>query len=288
MPAAHPPIYQVPLVADGQRVGVLVAGPKRHDVELLPEDQSLLATVAPLVATALQNARLIEQIEGHVATLAEREQALAALSRRLMSAQEDERQRLALDLHDDPLQRAILVARELDGVGPVTEPERLRADVEDIVVSLRAIATGLRPPALDDLGLAAALEGLLNELRARSGATFTLRVEPEDVAFSPPPDADLALALYRAAQEALNNCLKHAHASQVTVTLRHASDRVVLQVVDDGQGLSADPAGDHDSLGLLGMRERLRPWGGVVSLVSGSRAGAVLTVEVLVEGARDG
>ena len=101
----------MPLVADGLAIGTLAIGPRRHGVELLRDDRRLIITLAPLLATALQNSLLVQLLESQVAVLADREHALAALSTRLMQVQEGERRHLALDLHDDPLQRTIVLAQ---------------------------------------------------------------------------------------------------------------------------------------------------------------------------------
>ena len=102
--AASPPSPYVtrivPLVADGATIGLLGVGPKRHNLELSPDDTALLDTVGPLVATALQNALLVRGLEAQVEMLGERERALAALSAQFMGAHEEERRRLTLDLHD--------------------------------------------------------------------------------------------------------------------------------------------------------------------------------------------
>lgn len=276
----------VPLVAEGNTIGTLAVGPKRRDVDLLPEDQALLATLAPLVATALQNALLVRQLQSKVAALGERERALAALSARLMQVQEEERRRLALDLHDDPLQRAILLARELGDARDDGPARSWRRAVDEIIVSLRAICTGLRPPVLDDFGLVAGLEWLVNDLRARSDLTASLQVESANGSAFDRFAPDLELALYRVAQEALNNCVKHARATTVTVALYRDDTRIRLQVVDDGQGFGHSGEPDRRSLhlGILGMRERLRPWEGKVTVEANPSGGTTVTAEVLLGG----
>jgi two-component system NarL family sensor kinase len=150
----------VPLIADGETIGTLHVGAKRHDIDLLPEDRELITTVAPHLATALRNALLIRQLEAQVEALADRERSLATLDDRLLSVQEEERRRLALDLHDDPLQRAIQLSRELGAWVDCPQAERWQEIVEDIIASLRAICDGLHPPVLDDFGLPAGLEWL--------------------------------------------------------------------------------------------------------------------------------
>jgi signal transduction histidine kinase len=279
-----------PLVADGAAIGTLALGQKRRDVDLLPEDRELVATLMPLLARALQGGLLLHRLEEQVAELGERERELAGLSARLMRAQEEERRRLALDLHDDPLQRAILLEREVRAAPDLPANRRWRGMVEEIALSLRAIGVGLRPPALDDFGLVAALDRLADDVRGRADdVTVSLLVETDDGAPFGRLRPDLETALYRVAQEALNNCLKHAAPDRITVEVRRCRRSLRLRVVDDGRGYgvtAADAA--TPGLGLLGMRERVRPWGGTVAIAAGPTGGSVLEVVVNLPGGGGG
>jgi signal transduction histidine kinase len=267
-------------VADGVRIGVLGVGPKRQDVELSGRDAALIATAVPLVATALQNVLLLQELHLRVAELQDRESALGALSLRLMQVQEEERARLALDLHDDPLQRAILLTRAMNSRAAGAVARRWRKDAEEIIVSLRAICAGLRPPVLDDFGLVEGLEWVVNDLRARSDLSASLTVTTNDRLPFGRLDVALEVALYRVAQEALNNCLKHSGADQVVVTLTREEDRVALSVVDNGCGFELVEGEGAEHLGVLGMRERLRPWYGVVTLATDRMGGTVVTAMI--------
>lgn len=283
--ADHGRTHAVPLVVDGLLVGALAVGPKRHDVDLLPEDRSLLATLAPVVAVAAKNAWLALRIGEQLVGLGERERELAALSGQLMRTQEDERRRLALDLHDDPIQRAVLLAREMDGRMHDPHVEQYRRAVQEILDSLRATSAGLRLPALDDFGLVAGLEWLVDDVGVRSHVGVELVLEAVGAESFGRLDAGLELALYRVAQEALNNCLKHAEASRVTMTLGRDDDRVRLKVVDDGRGwVAVSGTGVTDrgrqGTGIYGMRERLRPWGGTLRVEGSPARGTAVVAEV--------
>ncbi|HEY3061023.1 MAG TPA: ATP-binding protein [Chloroflexota bacterium] len=267
------------LIADGVEIGRLAVGPKQQDIELLDQDRALIRSLAPLVATALQSAARERHLEHQVRLLHNREDELVALSARLMHVQEEDRRALALDLHDDPLQRAILLARELGeqtDEGPAT---RWRHATDEIIASLRAISAGLRPRVLDDLGLEAGIAWLVNDLRVRSDMAVSLCVSCDDGGAFERVQPDLEIALFRVAQEALSNCLKHAEAATVSVDLMRGAQGVRLEVLDDGTGLRA-PSGDQPTTGILGMRERLRKWGGDVSVESltprGTRVVAVV------------
>lgn len=265
-----------PLIVDGARRGALALGPKRHDVELLPGDARLVATLAPVIAIALQNALRADELDRQVAALAAREATLTALGARLLTAQEEERRRLALELHDDPLQRVTLLARRAD---PGT-----RLALEEIGGALRAICTGLRPPVLDDLGLPAALDWLAENARAQSERDLLIEVRAAPESAWWPRDSALEAALFRVAQEALHNILKHAEADAVAIELAADEAGLRLVVADDGRGFDATPAttggGAGAQLGLVGMRERLRPWGGDVRVTA--RAGGGTIVEATV------
>ncbi len=203
-----------------------------------------------------------------------------------MQVQEEERSRLALDLHDDPLQRAILLTREISESSPELDRPRLRAEAEEIISSLRAICAGLRPPVLDDFGLVAGLESLVNEARARSDLNVTLDVTPQEKDDFGRLSPELETALYRVAQEALNNCIKHADATSVEVILNRSETQAFLQVSDNGMGILVDQTRDENSahLGLIGMRERLQPWRGSVRVESGALRGTSVLVTVPLEG----
>jgi signal transduction histidine kinase len=141
---------------------------------------------------------------------------------------------------------------------------------------------------LDDFGLIAALERLVRDVRTRTDVEASLQLLPADC----PPVCRLAreleVALYRIAQEALNNCLKHAAASEICMTLELTDDRLQLRIADDGRGYIAaidETIQETNGLGLLGMRERLRPWHGHVDVRAGAAGGTEVVAEVVVASA---
>jgi signal transduction histidine kinase len=277
----------VPLVAAGARIGALVLGPERHGAEPSVHERALVDLAASVAAVALRNASLLRRASALATALDERERDLAALATRLTGAQEEERRRLSLELHDEPLQRAILLYRGISAAPEHPQSQRWLADVEEIVTSLRATCNGLRPRVLDDFGLVAGLEWLVNDARARSDVDIGLTTAIADAASADRRlPADLELALYRVAQEALNNCLKHADARRVSVTLWWGGGPIRLTIADDGKGFEAAwrGAGGGTHLGILGMRERLRPWNGTVTVGTGPKGGTVVVAELTLEG----
>jgi len=187
-----------------------------------------------------------------------------AYAAHLVTVQEDERRRLAQDLHDDPLQTLTYLVRMLE---QLSEDPRLPPDLAPVVRrdgelatvvvdALRTVIHGLRPPVLDDFGAVAALRQLVDEVRVRSHISIRLRVSGDQVRLS----AQCELTVYRVAQEALNNVVRHSQATQARVDLRFG-EQVVLTVTDDGCGIPASrttsPGSDDGGLGLIGMRERV-------------------------------
>lgn len=179
-----------------------------------------------------------------------REAASAALA-----AQERERARLALDLHDEVNQALTGLLLRIEAVRR-TAPEEMSAELTEIagvaanaMKELIALARQLRPTALDDLGLEAALEGLVDEVG--KGGRIATRFESEGV----PADlsGDLALVSYRIAQEAISNAVQHGEPERIVVKLRECEGMIDLEIADDGHGFD-DP--EAAGLGIAGMRER--------------------------------
>ena len=135
--------------------------------------------------------------------------------------------------------------------------------VDDLVKSVRRIATELRPPILDELGLAAAVEWLAQDFARRTGIACTATLHPIEV----PISNEHATALFRIVQEALTNVSRHAAASAADIELGIDGDCVVLQINDDGRGITEKVASGPGSLGILGMRERAAALGGVLEVV---------------------
>jgi two-component system sensor histidine kinase UhpB len=200
-----------------------------------------------------------------------------ASTRRTLTAQESERSRIGQELHDEIGQRLTGILLQLQKA-IARAPDDLRAELRDAQDLTRStldevgqLAWRLRPGILDDLGLVRAIESLTSGLEALSG----VRIEQElDATIAPlPPDAELAI--FRVAQEALTNVLRHARASRVAVELCRSPNGVRLRVADDGQGLSRP---EEEGAGIRGMRERALLVG--AKLVVDARPGAGVTVEL--------
>jgi PAS domain S-box-containing protein len=217
------------------------------------------------------------------------EEELRSLSRRLIRAQEDERALLARELHDDVTQRLAVMAIEA-GRAEMVEPsgaqaQAMKAIRENLVrlsEDIHALAYQLHPSVLEELGLAEALRAEC-ERRARQGYVV-LSPNLEPVA-ADTVGRDAALCLYRVAQEALNNVVRHAHASAATVVLRQMDGGLLLAVRDDGVGFEPDGVKLGRSLGLASMRERVHLVNGTLDIESAPGRGTSVVAWVPAEGA---
>ena len=226
---------------------------------------------------------------------------LENLSARMVSQHEDERRRISLELHDQSAQVWAAVKLQL-GLVREQAPEKLAPAVDRVLSlvdsgmrSIREVTTHLRPPLLDDLGLAPALRALVDGFAEQTGIAITLEA-PETL---PSLSEEASLALYRAAQEGLANAARHSGATAAAIHLGVADGELVLVVTDNGCGLPApvwDPEDDGvptdaaPSYGLSGMRQRLGALRGSMDLQSTPPAGsgAALTVRIPIDQAREG
>ena len=268
----------VPLEARGQRFGMInllyPAGATPSD-----DDLDLLTTLGAQVSEFLANAWL------H-ASLVEKEAARLALLNALVRAQEDERARLARELHDGAGQTltSLLVRLKAMEKQPVAERWRenvagLCQAVSETIEQVKGISTRLRPAALEAFGLEVALRSLVEAMADEAGMEADCRLDLDGRRLS----WEMETALYRIAQESLTNVMRHAHARQVLLELIALPHAIALRVEDDGRGF--DPGevagrGDDRRLGVIGMQERAEMLGG--SLLVRSAPGTGTSVEVRI------
>jgi len=248
----------VPMVYRGSAVGILAAFDRGPGGDVFGEDdEQTLRTFAASAATAVALAQSVQ----------------ADRLRSSMAAADAERRRWARELHDETLQglggMRVLLSSALRSGDPERAQQAMREGVEHVereIANLRAIITELRPAALDELGLGAAIEALLDRHREQSG--FEVR---DELALPSPAaearlDAELESAVYRLVQEALTNVARHAGASRVRVAVGQFDGELVVEVQDDGTGFDTD-AGSL-GFGLAGMRERVSLADGTLSISS--------------------
>ena len=190
-------------------------------------------------------------------------------ARRASAAQEDERRRLAGELHDEIGQSLTAMALQLNRLaerssdGTRAEAIDARDSALQLVDDVRSLARQLRPEALDELGLVPALTNLIERLSARTGLVIERDLERSLAPLAP----DAELVLNRVAQESLTNVIRHARATHAEVTLKNDPEGVVLAVRDDGRGMDGEPAGNG---GLRFMRERAVMVGGDLRITTGA------------------
>jgi signal transduction histidine kinase len=254
----------VPLVYRGQSLGVLAAFDRLDgDGAFTRDDEQLLEAFAAQAATAVASAKSVE----------------ADRRRRSLAATEAERHRWARELHDETLQALGGLKILLSSATRLDDPESMRAAMREAtqqlagdIESLRALIAELRPPALDQLGLAPALTSLAQRTGAGNDVEVRADVElPDDRRLVP----ELETTVYRVVQESLTNVVKHARASSIDIAVRCADDAVDVSVADDGIGFDAEAVAG-DGFGLAGMRERVELAGGELSVLPGADAGTVV------------
>lgn len=218
------------------------------------------------------------------------EQELSSLSRKLLEALEQERTRIARELHDDFAQRITLMAIDLDGLKSVVGPDaELQARVQliydrvvDMARDLQMVSHHLHSSKLEYVGLASAAVAFCNELSAQHGVTVDFRQDgvPRDL------PRDTALGLFRVLQEALTNAVKHSGVRRFTVSLAVQEGRLALDVVDAGVGFDVAAGLRSNGLGLLSMRERLNLLNGELSINSAPDRGTRVHVRVPLSATR--
>lgn len=216
---------------------------------------------------------------------AEREQRRLAM--RVVQAQEEERKRISLELHDAVGQMASAMGMELGWLEAAQKdsPEQFQAKLgevkrmnTDVVRAIKDLATGLRPAMLDDLGLGPALRSHAREFSRRTGVPVDVRLDG-DIDAVPEPHRT---CVYRIVQEALNNCGRHANANHAILSLYGRADMVSVTIQDDGIGFDSSRS-SKSGLGLVGIQERARDLGGAAKITSKPGSGTLLEVELPIK-----
>ncbi len=213
------------------------------------------------------------------------EESLRDLSARLITAQEEERSRIARELHDDFSQRLALLAVDLERLhdGSVDSQECLADGLESLLRRTKELSSDvhrlshqLHPSVLEHIGLVAAIRSFCKEISDQHGIHIELAHHevPRQL------HMDVALCLYRIVQEALRNVIKHSGAQTARVELSGTAEELALQISDDGTGFDLERARSSGGLGLLSMRERLRLVGGTISFERAEPAGTRIEVRV--------
>ncbi len=217
---------------------------------------------------------------------------LRSLSAHLESVREEERTRMAREIHDELGQ--ILTALKIDlswltkrfakGQESLLEKtESMYELVDTAIQTVQRIAAELRPGVLDDLGLTAAIEWQAGEFEKLTEIKYEFSSNPKDIVL----DQDRSTAIFRIFQETLTNVVRHANATKVKVSLKEEVGKIVLSIRDNGKGIGKKQISDPKAFGLVGMRERARFWGGEVKISSTLGKGTTVAVSIPLTNGRN-
>lgn len=216
-------------------------------------------------------------------------QQLRDLSARLQTILEEERTRISREIHDELGQQLTILKMDLSWLKKrlaknqksLKERTKSMAKMVDATIqTVRKISTEMRPVVLDDLGLTAAMEWQVEDFQNRTGMRCRFTARPEEITLDP----GRSTTVFRIFQETLTNIVRHANADEITVRLEKREGRLLLEVSDNGKGITEGQIANSKSLGLLGIRERALLWGGTVSIQGAPGKGTTLSVKIPISG----
>jgi len=284
----------VPLMVGSQCRGALVVHSIDPARRFTARDGELLATFARQAGTAFEKARLYQLALDQLKELTHAREQLAREGQELERAlsnmvrlQEEERSRIAADVHDGVVQMMVGSLFELQAAMAYfpgepdmvkTKQEKARSLIRDSITELRRVIFDLRPTVLDAAGLVPAVERLVEDLQQSSPAHLDVVVDGTPARLP----AEVEIGAYRIVQEALNNAIKHSQARSVQVSMRFGGEDLAVTVSDDGKGFSTNEATSIDgkTAGLIGMRERARSLKGKLLLASSKERGTAVTATI--------
>jgi len=263
---------------------------QRYELQVIRKD--LIERTIDVVSSLLpdrEHSLIVQVIARDITEQKHTQENLRAYASHAILAQEEERKRVARELHDETAQAlaslgidigSLAKAKGWDSSVVSKQLEELRDRTKDILLGVRSLSRALRPPMLEDLGLLAALQGLTDDLVSQQGIStlFDVQGEPRRL------ESDVELALFRIAQQALSNVGKHSQATECKVDVEFNPEKVKLSISDNGQGFELG-ARDKESaspmnLGLIGMQERAKLIDGSISILSQPGKGTNIILEV--------
>ncbi|MBF0192756.1 MAG: AAA family ATPase [Magnetococcales bacterium] len=265
-----------PLLHLGEAMGVLLLTHDHSKGVFTRERVEMVSVLGSQAAISMTNARIMEELQLHI-------REIRRLGAHLEDLSEAEKRRLASEVHDElgntltvaKISLSILEKRQQDE-GNRQRCQEIYRLTDDALRVVRRIAQSLRPDVLDLVGLRAALEGLASSLRDHAGLECRVVAADEEWQL----DESRRTALFRIAQEALTNVMRHAGARSVIITLCEDQGAIVLEVIDDGCGITPERIRDVHSFGLAGMRERAERLGGLVSVAVPTSGGTRITARI--------
>jgi len=271
------------------------AVPERYEIRRVKKDGKTIW--CEMMATRIQY-RGRPAIMGNIIDITDRKNAeealrssrehLRNLADHLQSVRETERTSIAHEIHDELAQALTALKMDISWLSKklpedqktLLEKTKAMTKLTDMTIkTVKKISTELRPGLLDDLGLVAAIEWQTEDFQKRTGIICKLTVDPEDIVV----EDKRSTALFRIFQETLTNIARHAKATRVTISLKEKDDKVALRVKDNGKGITKEQISDSKSFGLMGIRERVHPWGGKVKITGKPGEGTTVVVSIPIE-----
>jgi signal transduction histidine kinase len=252
------------------------------------DPQVLKSKISVFIELDAKNAALTREVAERMLTeerLLNSEENLRALATHLQSVREEEQIRIAREIHDGLGQALTGLKMDLTWLAgklpaeqkPLTSKiESMFQLIDDTIHSVRKIASGLRPEALDEAGLAAAIGWQAKDFQQRTGIRCKVDLPPDSEGLDP----GRATALFRIFQEVLTNVARHASATRVDVFMQREANMLTLEVRDNGKGITSGEILNRKSLGLLGMRERVLPFNGRIEIDGVNGKGTQVTVSI--------
>ncbi len=272
----------LPLLNSEKCFGSLTIYASQADV-FIEEECILLKELADNVAFAITSLRMREKNRLSEEEIRVSHERLHNLAAHLQSIREEERTLIAREIHDELGQ--MLTALKFNLSRTIRESmdsaalfgKELKKDIatiDAIIQSVKKICMELRPSILDHFGLGSAIKWQAQEFNKRSGIECPVALDPENISVS----SDMAIALFRIFQESLTNVLRHSNATKVKATLTERDDSIILEISDNGIGITEEQISKANSFGILGIRERVHIWKGEVHITGSQNKGTTLTV----------
>ena len=273
------PIRQLSKQAEAMRAGDLsspIAVTGDHEIAVLARtlDEARARLASTLAELQAFNERLEEQVASRTRVIVEQDEHRKVLVRRMLGATEDERRRLARELHDEIAQLLTVIQMSLHSINlDTTEMKQANSLLVRTQEEIHRIIHDLRPSLLDDLGLPTAMKSYAEDHLMRQGLQVSLEIEPDL-----PSRPEIETVIFRIYQELVTNILRHADAEHVSIELYQRDAALVLAVEDDGRGF--DPDAKSEGAGMTGMRERAALVNGTIRFDSEAGLGTHVLVEI--------
>jgi len=284
-------MYGITKMPEGCPFASLLATHERQSEIILRDNRWLNISIDPLLdeqGNLIGGVHITSDITERILSeeeLQNSHEQLRNLTVYLESVREQERTNIAREIHDELAQSLTALKMDLAWLDnklprdqiPLVEKVRSMSElIDSIIQTVKRISSDLRPGILDDLGLVAAIEWQADEFQKRTGINCRFTVDPDDLMV----DQDRSTAFFRIFQETLTNIARHASASLVSVDLSREAGTLMLRVVDNGTGITEEQIHDSKSFGLIGMRERVHPWAGLVNIKGIPGRGTTVEVRV--------